>query len=363
MKAVPDEDGWYLLPDGRKTSRACQWCGTPFIPNHKNHRRCGRDACKFAELKTDPERWARRLAQLREASVRYLDRHRDERNARRRASASSAPEPHVTPPPPLAGPWEAASPEAGTHLPGAWRELVFQPAPHRPIPHGHVTSIHGIVSRALGLDHSRTHADFVLAQAPVPSGWCVYLVDADAARRLSCAPMPGLHLEGRPWGVCFGPGVAIPRRPAPVAPGRYLVEVTTLSPVCIRRSSDGRTLVRITPTASSLRASLTWLEFLRRCGLAGRTLPPWCADAEVALLDQDTRRQSVETDGHWNAGDGSGHGHVVGWTGSVWLEVSAVALWLLRHAETVGLGGRVAAGFGQVRVRVSTETPRPCEAG
>lgn len=241
----------------------------------------------------------------------------------------------------------------GTHLPGAWRELVFRPAPHTPIPHSHVTSIHGIVSHALGRNHDPTRADFVLAQAPVPSGWGVYLVDGTDARRLSCAPMPGLHLEGRPWGVCFGPGVVTPKRPAPVAPGRYEVEIVTFSPVCIRRSADGRTLVRLIPTASALRSSLTGLEFLRRCGLADRVLPPWTRDAAMILLGHDTRRDSAEVDGHWNAGDGTGHGRVVGWTGTVRMEVNAVALWLLRHAEVVGLGGRVAAGFGQVRVAVT----------
>lgn len=264
----------------------------------------------------------------------------------------SQPTTKPTPPP---DPWAAPSPDAGTHLPGAWRELVFSPAPHTPIPHTHVTSVHGVVSTAIGRDHDRTRADFVLAQASVPSGWGVYFVDGADARRMSCAPMPGLHLERRPWGVAFGQGVVVPRRPAPILPGRTTVEVTTLSPVCIRRSADGKTLVRITPTGAAIRNSLTGLEFLRRCGLADRERPAWTKDAALILLDHDARRDAIEVNGHWNAGDGSGHDHVVGWTGTVRLAVNAVTLWLLRHAEIVGLGGRVAVGFGQVRVTVCTD--------
>jgi hypothetical protein len=354
--AERDEDGWYLMPDGKKTSCVCPWCDAPYIPMRKTQKRCGSAACKLAALKADPVRWERRKEQFRAGSRRYVEAHRDERNARRRCLGEAAPTPPSAPAP-APDPWQAPCPEAGTHLPGAWRELVLTPAPRTPIPHTHVTSIHGIVSAAVGQDHSRRRADFVLTQASVPSGWGAYFVDGAVARRLSCAPMPGLNLEGRPWGICFGPGVVTPKRPAPVTPGRTTVEVTTLSPVVIRRSSDGKTLVRVVPTGASILRSLTGLEFLRRCGLADTESPPWTREATLILLDHDTRREAVEVNGHWNAGDGSGHDRIAGWTGTVRLAVNAVTLWLLRHAEIVGLGGRVAAAFGQVRVRVIEDDP------
>jgi|GEM_PF-2674800 len=350
---VPDEDGWYTMPDGKKTSCVCPECQQPYIPRRHGQKRCGRAACKLSALRRDPERWERRKAQFREASRRYAPKRRGRRGE------SSAPVPRPVPAAPP-DPWAAPSPVAGPHLPGAWRELVFDPAPRVPLPHGHALTVHGIVSHALGRDHRRDRADFVLAQARVPSGWGVYFVDGADARRMSCAPMPGLHLDGRPWGICFGPGVVVPKVP-PVAPGRYTVRLTTLTPVVIRRTVDGKTLVRVGPTAPSLLASLTGLEFLRRAGLATTTPLAWTRDACVVLLDHDTRRQSLDTAGHWHTSDEGGHGRVVGWQGDVTLEVNAVALWLLRVAEVVGLGGRVAAGFGQVRVTVgqpASETPR-----
>lgn len=356
---------------GKRSRLACRVCLAPMLTTTARQSTCGKPECRAehtGQIKAwrwhhEPDyrqrietRWRAWAADHKE-ELRTGGRERM-RASRARARGEAPPAPG-TPPmrktaPAAPDPWAAASPEAGTHLPGAWRELVFDPAPHSPIPHTHVSSVHGIVSTAIGQAHDRTRADFVLGQASVRSGWGVYFVDGATARRMSCAPMPGLHLERRPWGVCFGPGIVTPRRPAPVAPGRYTVEVTTLSPVVIRRTVDGKILVRIAPTAPSLRASLTGLEFLRRCGLADKDVPAWTRDAALVLVDHHTRRDAAEVHGHWNAGDGAGHGRIVGWTGTVTVEVNAVTLWLLRHAEIVGLGGRVACGFGQVRVRVLT---------
>ena len=360
MVATPDENGWYTLPDGKKTATVCPWCNQPYIPRIKTQKRCGSEACKVAALVADPERLERRRARFREGSRRYAERHREERKARRRKakpppttqSEAPAPAPAVETAPATPDLWSVPGPDLGTHLPGAWRELVLDPPPAVPIPHTHATSIHGIVCRSIGLDHDRTRADFVLRQERVRSGWGVYFIDGAVARRLSCAPMPGLHLEGRPWGICYGPGVVVPRAPSGLPAGRYRVTLTTLSPVVIRRSADGKTLVRLTPTAASLRASLTGLEFFRRLGWTERKPPAWTRDVVLLLCGHDTRRDRVDSDGHWNAGDGQGHGFVTGWSGTVEIETIAPGLALLRRAEVVGLGGRVAVGFGQVRVTV-----------
>lgn len=340
---------------GKRSRLACRICQQPILTAGPRQSTCGKAECRSehnTEVKswrwiTDPvyrertsERWRAWAAEhkddLRTSGAERMRKSR----AIRRGEVVARPAPPDT--------WQAPTPDLGTHLPGAWRELVLTPAPHTPIPHSHAVSVHGMVSRAIGRDHDRTRADFVLAQAQVPSGWGVYFVDGADARRMSCAPMSGLHLEGRPWGIAFGQGVVVPRAPSGIVPGRYRVTLTTLSPVVIRRSADGKTLVRVMPTASSLRASLTGREFLRRIGLT--EVPAWTRDACLVMVGHDTRRDSVDTDGHWNAGDGGGHGRVVGWSGSLDLEVNAVTLALLRCAEVVGLGGRVAVGFGCVRL-------------
>lgn len=356
---VPDEDGWYTMPDGKKTSRVCPVCKSPYIPRNRTQLRCGSEVCRgrvrYLATKDDPKR----RETVRKAGREY---------ARRKRAVAGKPDPAPRAAPAPAAPpdpWAAPSPPAALHLPGAWRELVFDPAPRVPLPHSQALTVHGIVSHAVGRDHDRTRADFVLAQARVPSGWGVYFVDGADARRMSCAPMPGLHLDGRPWRICFGPGVVVPKVP-PVAPGRYAVRLTTLTPVVIRRTVDGKTLVRVAPTAPSLRASLTGLEFLRRAGLVTTTLPAWVSDLCVVMGRHDTRRQSLDTHGHWHTSDETGHGRVVGWQGDVDLEVNAVGLYLLRVAEVVGLGGRVAVGFGQVRVtpgQAASETPRQVGLG
>lgn len=350
---------------GKRSRLACRICLAPILTLTARQSTCGKEACRAEHTgQIKAWRWHHDPAyrQRVESGWRdWADDHREQVRAgsrdRMRASRARAKgqEPADAPPAPApalpADPWAAASPEAGTHLPGAWRELVFDPTPHTPIPHSHASSLHGVVSTALGRDHDRTDATFVLSQARVPSGWGVYFVDGADARRLSCAPMPGLHLERRPWGICFGPGVVTPRRPSAVAPGRYTVTVTSLTPVSIRRTVDGQRRVRVTPTAAGLRSTLTGLEFLRRAGLASTKAPAWARDVALVLIGHDTRRESAEVCGHWM--DDDGRGRIVGWTGTVTLEVNAVALWLLRHAEIVGLGGRVGLGFGQVRVSLT----------
>jgi CRISPR/Cas system endoribonuclease Cas6 (RAMP superfamily) len=47
-----------------------------------------------------------------------------------------------------------------------------------------------------------------------------------------------------------------------------------------------------------------------------------------------------------------GDGRVRGWMGSVTVETSAMGVWLLEVAAELGLGGRVAYGFGRVSVTV-----------
>ena len=230
-------------------------------------------------------------------------------------------------------------PDLGTHLPGAWRELVLTPAPHTPIPHLRTPSVSTVWSVAPSVatttDPRRLrywHRRRCRAGGAYTSGRRRRSPDVP---RADVGAAPG----GAPVGIVFGQGVVVPRAPSGIVPGRYRVTLTTLSPVVIRRSADGKTLVRVMPTASSLRASLTGREFLRRIGLT--EVPAWTRDA--CLRDGRSRHptRQRDTDGHWNAGDGGGtkRGRLarVARPGG-----QRQTLALLRCAEVVGLGGRVA---------------------
>src|SRR5690606_22108695 len=61
------------------------------------------------------------------------------------------------------------------------------------------------------------------------------------------------------------------------------------------------------------------------------------------FIANDTRPETVRLSGP--------HGAMTGWSGTIVLKANPVAHWLLKAAEMVGLGGRVAYGFGRITVR------------
>jgi len=65
-------------------------------------------------------------------------------------------------------------------------------------------------------------------------------------------------------------------------------------------------------------------------------------NAELRLVERHTEARHVPIGGKY--------GTVSGWVGYVILDCNAPAYWLLKAAETLGLGGRTAFGFGRIKV-------------
>lgn len=153
------------------------------------------------------------------------------------------------------------------------------------------------------------------------------------------------------WGaeaatVAFGPRSRL-RLPAPLAPGRYLARVDTITPV-VSRLDGARADYLGRPTAPHLAASLRRL---------AEALGLRLTRAEIALRIVASATTRAETDLAFGRGDPTGRGawgrggKLPGWSGAVVVECNAVARWLLDvAARGWGLGGKVAAGFGRVRV-------------
>lgn len=225
------------------------------------------------------------------------------------------------------------------YLPGGWMELRMAPAPRRAIRHEEIRALHGVVT---GLVQGHDDNDPRFALFPYEGevagiGWALYVPDEEIALRLAgrvhdvdyrygavhlrCGPM-------RRWG-------------APRVPNRYAtVMLRTITPVIVR--AGGRHGLpehqRSHTRASESTLLSTMSHWLRhRCGVAKDFKP------RVRFLANDTRPQTVRLSGRYGA--------MTGWAGTVVMEASPGAHWLLKAAEKVGLGGRTAYGFGRVIVR------------
>lgn len=227
-----------------------------------------------------------------------------------------------------------ASLPALTYLPGAWLDLHVAPPPRWPIPLRNTRAVHGLVTTLIAESHSPLRPLFSLAPWPEGVGWAVYVLDLDHALRCAGRTTQG-ELFRKPTLIrCSGAR----RVPAPAVPaGPRIVEVRTVTPICLR-SSDGtgakvyRTELRESHLLSTLQAWLTNV-----VGIA----QPGPLDLRIVMLD--TRAEVVPMGGKLGA--------VTGIAGRFVVEVSSWALWALRVAEVMGLGGRVAYGFGRIVIR------------
>ena len=137
--------------------------------------------------------------------------------------------------------------------------------------------------------------------------------------------------------------VAPPPRPR----GRYRVRVETDTPVLIRsRTVTGsrHKLTTTSPTATALASTL------------GETLAPrlghaaiWRTLIPVEGIDHATEPVTIQLPRGCRIG---GDDRLRGWAGWIEVETSGLGAGLLECAAALGLGGRVAYGFGRVRVEV-----------
>jgi hypothetical protein len=128
---------------------------------------------------------------------------------------------------------------------------------------------------------------------------------------------------------------------APAAPaGRYRVRLDTVTPLAIREHGSRRW--RRNELTGSVLASSLALTTGRRAGV---DIP--IADLRIEVVEAHGESTADRLRGH----DARGSMSVVGWDGWMVLDVNAPALWLLETAARgLGVGGRGAFGFGQVRV-------------
>lgn len=227
-----------------------------------------------------------------------------------------------------------------THIPGGWLELQMAPAPRWPVVLRNTRALHGVVTGLLGQPHHPTEPRFALAPWPFGIGWRVFVHDEAAALRVAARTVDAT-LYGAPVLVRVG---SMLRQSAPHVWRERMLVVDTITPVCTRgagkcwgEKTEHAKRAVTTPTAAGLISTVAaWLP--RRIGYEAPE-----SGLSLELVAHQTRAERVQLGGKFPPVDG--------WSGRLVMRCNAAMAWLLELAETVGLGGRCAYGFGRVRVR------------
>lgn len=235
--------------------------------------------------------------------------------------------------------WRAHAPPFDAWMPGGRTPIYIEPAPRWPIELRNARLIHGAVSAILG-DSGVAHDPHVpmFALQPLPGGrWSLITTHHDVIAVAAGASFVSAIAEQRSI-VRFG---HVERLRAPiVGPGPRRIRINALSPVSVRRTvrnapdGHGKRYCHTSPTSENIGHAIG-RQFRERFSLPEMR-------ARVELVRQRTDGERVA--------HGGKIGESFGWTGSVELLVNAPALFLLRLAEVVGLGGRTAFGLGRIRV-------------
>ena len=295
------------------TTRACEVCDAPFVVTNISGRQlyCGRRCNRRA-------RWMRE-------SVKPGVVAENRARCREWAAAHRAVERSNT--------WLIGAPPYGEYLPGGAFTLRVTPALRWPIELRNTRALHGMVTDLIGKPHDPQVPGFVLIPSNAAAvGWGVYLPNAEDALQLAGRQVSGVLFD-RNVVVSCGPMHRI-KAPRVTKRGRRRLHIDIITPVCVR--SDGGTYTYRAPTSANLCATLAaWLP--RRLGVAiGPT------DIRLLIVERNSQVQWTPL--------GEKYGTVGGFVGSLIVETNAVGEWLLRCAESVGLGGKTAFGFGRIRV-------------
>lgn len=227
--------------------------------------------------------------------------------------------------------WLRGAPAFGPLLPCAGFSLSVSPAPRWPVELRNTRALHGMVTGLLGLPHTKPLPQFCLSPIRTQFGWGV-ITGIEAAERVA-----NLEIEARLFDqivtVRTGPLVRV-KAPKVTKRGHRRLRIDAITPVSVRNSSSHWT--HVTPTSSNLGS--TMLHHLpRRIGVEVTM-----DDLRLDLVSRATQVESVPLGGKY--------GDARGWSGSCVVDTNATGEWLLRCAETLGLGGRTAFGFGRIRV-------------
>lgn len=310
-------------------------CGKTFQQRTEWHRFCC-PTCKnsehWARLPKDHPRRDRSRAKCK--AWYQANREKHIANSVRRKREKNGVTAKIVSPKPAAetDTWLMPAPELA-YLPGGAFTLDLRP--RFKFAHDQISALHGMLTAITG-PHRPNCPVFSLIPWPCSSGWACYIGDTELAR-LIANKVHEVSFDGAPAGLWCGPLVRI-KAPC-VEPGEHILSVEALTPVHIR--ADAGQLVRTKPTSQHLRGTLEG--FLpRRLGVS---VPPGTVALE--LLEDNTRQESVRL-----RGNGQKLGGMPGWVGSVKVKTNAPGRWLLECAALgLGYGGKVAFGFGRVRVR------------
>lgn len=352
LRMTEHGDVVYAHPDGGEViASTCEVCGDPFAGRPGA---CSKLACTTARRKSRTKAWCATNKPRHVAKIVAARRRRKatapEVSTVLPTGAPSSPElpdpkaPPSSPP----DPWAIPSPRCdAVHLPAHAVPIVLSP-PRLLTLHG-MNPLHGSITAALGRGHARL-AEWAIRFVDRATSPSSVVVAFDRAEDVET-------LRARPWTLRLGPAVhtvtlgqwtARMKPPPPIAPGRYRVRVDTVTPVVIKHSvrvdgkrDQSRAVHHTRPTAQNFVASLA-------CTLALRLgLKLAREDVLVELVEARTEPSRDVLRG----GVGGIRMHAAGWEGQVVLDVNAPALWLLEcAARGMGLGGRVAFGFGQVQI-------------
>jgi hypothetical protein len=298
------------MSEATSASGMCVICASEFAPCSRVQVTCGASKCR------------NRRAYLAEKARPEVVEENRERCRRWYAAKHGEPD---------ANPWLDAAPAYGLFLPGGAMELRVDPHPRWPVEHRNVRALHGMLSDMTGHDHQQTPR-FALMPLRTRFGWGVYVREEALARSLAGRAIEA-KLYDRPVHVNTS---LLWRLRSPTLPkrGRQRVRIDAITPVCVR--NDGE-MTYTKPTAVNFVSSLA-RHLAPRLGLDVQI-----EGLRVEIIESNTEPATVQLGGKYGA--------IRGWTGGVVLEVNAAAAWLIRCAALIGLGGRVAFGFGRIIVR------------
>ena len=299
------------------TLTACDFCGAPYISTSHKQRTCGEQRCREKLRVITP----RRIMQSRTRNAAWARTHRGVRS------------PNL---------WLRGAPPYGEFLPGGVlhfsidatvrsRAVSFEMWATR------ARGVHGMIT-ALGLGHRHGATTFSLIPPVDCNEWAVYIADDQKCAELSGARVDAL-LFGKNMRLQFSASAPL-IAPQKEKRGRSVIVVRTQTPVCIRNhiGEAHKKVTHTVPTAENLVSTL-------KGTLAPRLQMPVGVKIDPCITVLSDTTQPVV------CALGGKYGIEKGWTGEVRLEVNQTALWLLRCAEIIGLGGRTAFGFGRIEIR------------
>jgi hypothetical protein len=221
--------------------------------------------------------------------------------------------------------------------------LDFDPPPRWAMELRNARGLHGALTALRDRPHTRYPA---WSLVPWQSGWGVYFADLTEARGWAGKNFHG-SLWDKPTVFRFGHLLRF-KAPVDVKRGRSRVRIDAITPI-ITRSLGGSNPCTC-PNNDTLRGALAG-ELLYKISPNHRNDAPdgdeWASyvrpQVQIEIIERQTEATYTPLGGKF--------GTIAGWQGHVVAEVNAVALWLLLATErAMGLGGRVAFGFGRIRV-------------